>query len=173
LSSLYELPFGRGKLLAHDAPKAVDYVIGGWQWNNVVITGYRHANGHFKRGGSERASGLPRGMQDKRLVACVARLFTGRIHSSRRAGWRSAPERLPGAGDLQLGHVPRKEHHDQRAGDDAVARPSLQPNEHAAVPEPGHQLSTTPATANGFGTLFSPRVSPPNRELELALRVSW
>ena len=37
LSSLYELPFGRGKMLAHDVPKAVDYVIGGWQWNNVVV----------------------------------------------------------------------------------------------------------------------------------------
>jgi hypothetical protein len=29
------------------------------------------------------------------------------------------------------------------------------------------------STINGFGTLFTPRVSPPNRELELALRVSW
>jgi hypothetical protein len=29
------------------------------------------------------------------------------------------------------------------------------------------------STVNGFGTLFSTRVSPPNRELELAIRVSW
>jgi hypothetical protein len=36
LNSIYELPFGRGKTFGNDAPRAVDYVIGGWQWNNVI-----------------------------------------------------------------------------------------------------------------------------------------
>lgn len=35
-SSLYELPFGKGRQFGSDAPKALDYVIGGWQWNNIV-----------------------------------------------------------------------------------------------------------------------------------------
>ncbi len=35
LSSLYELPFGRGKRWGHDVSRAVDYVIGGWQLNGV------------------------------------------------------------------------------------------------------------------------------------------
>jgi hypothetical protein len=32
---------------------------------------------------------------------------------------------------------------------------------------------TDTSSINGFGTLFNARVTPPNRELELALRVSW
>jgi hypothetical protein len=35
-SSMYELPFGKGQQFAADAPRALDYIIGGWQWNNIV-----------------------------------------------------------------------------------------------------------------------------------------
>ncbi len=35
LSSLYELPFGRGKRWAHDISRALDYAIGGWQINGI------------------------------------------------------------------------------------------------------------------------------------------
>ena len=35
-SSLYELPFGRGRQFGSDIPTALDYVIGGWQLNNIV-----------------------------------------------------------------------------------------------------------------------------------------
>ena len=35
-SAMYELPFGRGRQFASDVPKAVDYIIGGWQLNNIV-----------------------------------------------------------------------------------------------------------------------------------------
>src|ERR1035438_3622260 len=35
-SSLYEIPFGKGKQFGGDVPTAVNYVIGGWQWNNIV-----------------------------------------------------------------------------------------------------------------------------------------
>ncbi len=35
-SALYELPFGRGKQYAANIPKALDYIIGGWQWNNII-----------------------------------------------------------------------------------------------------------------------------------------
>jgi Carboxypeptidase regulatory-like domain len=35
-ASLYELPWGRGRMWMTNAPKAVDYAIGGWQWNNIV-----------------------------------------------------------------------------------------------------------------------------------------
>jgi Carboxypeptidase regulatory-like domain/TonB dependent receptor len=36
MSVLYELPFGRGHQYASNIPKALDYIIGGWQWNNIV-----------------------------------------------------------------------------------------------------------------------------------------
>jgi hypothetical protein len=35
-TALYELPFGRGKKYGSSMPKALDYIAGGWQWNNVV-----------------------------------------------------------------------------------------------------------------------------------------
>jgi hypothetical protein len=33
---IYELPWGRGRMWMTNVPKAVDYAIGGWQWNNIV-----------------------------------------------------------------------------------------------------------------------------------------
>ena len=35
LTGSYELPIGKGKRLLRDAPKAVDYILGGWQTNMV------------------------------------------------------------------------------------------------------------------------------------------
>jgi hypothetical protein len=34
--SMYELPFGKGKQFGGDWSPAVDYVLGGWQWNNII-----------------------------------------------------------------------------------------------------------------------------------------
>jgi hypothetical protein len=36
VSTIYELPFGKGKTLAGNAPSALNYVIGGWQLVNVT-----------------------------------------------------------------------------------------------------------------------------------------
>jgi len=33
----YELPVGKGRWLASDAPKAVDYIVGGWQFSGTVL----------------------------------------------------------------------------------------------------------------------------------------
>lgn len=35
-ASMYEIPFGKGRRFGTDLPKGLDYVIGGWQWNNIV-----------------------------------------------------------------------------------------------------------------------------------------
>jgi len=35
-AALYELPWGRGRMWMANASKPLDYVIGGWQWNNIV-----------------------------------------------------------------------------------------------------------------------------------------
>jgi hypothetical protein len=37
ISSIWELPFGRGKRMLHDAPRALDLVAGGWQLSNNII----------------------------------------------------------------------------------------------------------------------------------------
>jgi hypothetical protein len=36
VSTIYNLPFGKGKILAGNAPSALNYVIGGWQVVNVT-----------------------------------------------------------------------------------------------------------------------------------------
>jgi len=36
ISGLWELPIGRGRAIASGIPKALDYVIGGWQMNGVI-----------------------------------------------------------------------------------------------------------------------------------------
>ena len=36
IASVYELPIGRGRLFFGNMPKSLDYVIGGWQLNNIV-----------------------------------------------------------------------------------------------------------------------------------------
>lgn len=35
-SALYELPFGKGHMFLNNVPKALDFVVGGWQFNNVI-----------------------------------------------------------------------------------------------------------------------------------------
>jgi len=35
-ASMYEIPFGKGKQFGSSLPKGLDYVIGGWQWNNII-----------------------------------------------------------------------------------------------------------------------------------------
>jgi hypothetical protein len=35
VSAIYELPFGRGKWIGGNAPRAADYIIGGWQLNTI------------------------------------------------------------------------------------------------------------------------------------------
>ncbi len=35
-TAMYELPWGKGRTWMTNAPRALDYAIGGWQWNNIV-----------------------------------------------------------------------------------------------------------------------------------------
>ena len=35
-ASMYELPFGKGKQFGSSIPTVLDYIVGGWQWNNIV-----------------------------------------------------------------------------------------------------------------------------------------
>jgi Carboxypeptidase regulatory-like domain len=35
-ASMYELPFGKGKQYGANIPTPLDYIIGGWQWNNII-----------------------------------------------------------------------------------------------------------------------------------------
>jgi hypothetical protein len=172
LSSLYELPFGRGKLLAHDAPKGLNYVIGGWQWNNVVImaTGTpldisgapNSANGR-----PDYHGGCQTDVSWHVWISCPAGAFT-------------APAGL--VGDLPRNAFPGPGTY---VWDTSLVKnitigervtTQLRAQVYNLLNTPQFQNPDTnynDTGASGFGTLFSTRVTPPNRELELALRVSW
>jgi hypothetical protein len=66
--AIYDLPFGRGKMLAKNASKAVNGVIGGWEVSPIVswrtgwpmpITGAADNSNTFSRGGRTDCNGLP------------------------------------------------------------------------------------------------------------------
>jgi hypothetical protein len=175
-SSIYELPFGRGKAFGNDAPRAVNYALGGWQWNNVILkaTGTpidisgapNSANGR-----PDYHGGCQTNVSWHIWIACPAGAFTapagpyGVGNLERNA--------FPGPGtftwDMSLvKNIPIK--------DRVTAQLRAQLYNVTNTPQfqnPDTNYTNLVSNGTGFGTLFSTRVTPPNRELELALRVSW
>jgi len=173
LSSLYELPFGRGKLLGHDAPKAVDYVIGGWQWNNVVIratgTPLDISGGGGANGRPDYHGGCRTNVSWHVWIACSPGAFTTPAPGLVGTLPRNA---FPGPGTFSWDMSLVK---NIRIGERVTTQLRAQVYNITNTPQfqnPDTNINDT-STTNGFGALFSTRVSPPNRELELALRVSW
>ena len=58
-STIYQLPFGKGKALAGNAPSAVNYVIGGWELINVTtIMSGSGVNPGYQECGSDNDAGV-------------------------------------------------------------------------------------------------------------------
>ena len=66
--AIYDLPFGRGKMLAKNANRAVDAVIGGWEVSPIVsfrtgwplpVQGAQDESGTFGRGARADCNGIP------------------------------------------------------------------------------------------------------------------
>jgi hypothetical protein len=181
-SSLYELPFGRGKMLARDVPKAVDYVIGGWQWNNVVV---RSTGTPIDISGSSGASGRP----DYNGGCKTNVSWHVWIACSGVAGLPGTPAFTAPAG--LVGNLPRNYFPGPGTFSwdmSLVKNITISERVTTQLRAQVYNLTNTPQFQNpdtnyndlvsnggtsGFGQLLSTRVSPPNRELELALRVSW
>ncbi len=171
-SAIYELPFGRGKRLGGDIPKTADYVIGGWQWNNVIIkaTGTpidisgapSTANG--QNGRPDYHGGCHTGVSAFVWLACPTGAFTapaGFIGTLRRNAF-------PGPGTFTW--------------DTSVFKVfSVTQRVKTELRAQVYNLTNTPQFQNpdgnynngDFGQLISPRLAPTNRELELAIRVSF
>jgi hypothetical protein len=172
LSSLYELPFGRGKTFGRDIPKAVDYVVGGWQWNNVVVletgTPLDISGGGGANGRPDYNGGCKTNVSWHVWIACPAGAFT-------------TPAGL--VGDLPRNAFPGPGTYNWDTS--LVKNITISERVTTQLRAQVYNLLNTPqfqnpdtnykdtSTVNGFGTLFSTRVSPPNRELELAIRVSF
>jgi len=177
LSSLYELPFGRGKLLAHDAPKAVDYVIGGWQWNNVVVlatgTPLDISNGGGANGRPDYHGGCTTGDSWQANSTGVPTLYWLRCSPSA----FTVPVGL--VGDLPRNAFPGPGTYTwdmslvKNIATSERVTTQLRAQVYNLLNTPQFQNPNTSIGNGQFGQLLTPRVSPPNRELELALRVSW
>lgn len=176
-AAIYELPFGRGKTFGHDMPKALDYAIGGWQWNNVIQlatgTPLDITNGPTPIPGQNGRPDYHGGCQTN---------VSWHVWISCPAGAFSAPAGL--VGDLPRNFFPGPP---TRTWDTSMVKninitervvTQLRVQVYNLFNTPQFQIPDTnyndiPSNGQGFGQLVSPRQSPPNRELELALRVSF
>jgi hypothetical protein len=168
LSSIYELPFGRGKMLAHDVPKAVDYAIGGWQWNNVIvratgtpldITGAPGGDGRPDYNG-----GCQTGVSWHVWISCPAGAFTtpaGLVGTLPRNAF-------PGPGTFTWDTSLVK---NITIGERVTTQ--LRAQVYNLFNTPQFQNPDTNYNNGDFGQLLNARIAPPNRELELALRVTF
>jgi len=51
-SAIYELPFGKGRQFLNNVPNLMNYVVGGWQWSNIVTLA-RGTPFNVTRGGTQ------------------------------------------------------------------------------------------------------------------------
>lgn len=168
-AAIYDLPFGRGKQFGQNMPRALDYVVGGWQWNNVI----------------ELASGTPMDIQG------APNSPNGRpdYHGGCRTGvswdvWISCPKGAFTAPAGLVGNLPRNyfpgpgTHSWDTSLVKSIHVTEREQTEFRAqvynlTNTPQFQIPDTNYNNGDFGQLLNPRLSPTNRELELALRLSF
>ena len=162
-------------MIGQNMPKAVDYVVGGWQWNNVFQIGsgtpldiQGAPNGALSPNvGNERPDyhgGCKTDVSWNVWISCPAGAFT-------------APAGL--VGTLGRNFFPGPGVH---SWDTSLVK-SINITEHTQTEfraqvynvtnTPQFQDPDTNYNNGDFGQLLSPRISPTNRELELALRLSF
>jgi hypothetical protein len=180
LSAVYELPFGRGKFLANNASKGVNYVIGGWQWNNVIIlatgTPLDISNGGGANGRPDYNGGCSTGntwrinesanppVPAKYWLTCAPGAFTtpvGLVGNLPRNAFPGPPVRTWDTSLVKNITVGER------------VTTQLRAQVYNLFNTPQFQNPNTSIGNGQFGQLISARIAPPNRELELALRVTF
>jgi hypothetical protein len=170
-STMYELPFGRGKRFGNDIARPLDFVVGGWQWNNVV----------------ELASGTPMDITGATTLNGRPDYHGGCTTNVSLTVWLSCPSGAfsdPGVG--AIGDLGRNFFvgPPTRTWDTSLTKTipvtervktELRAQLYNAANTPQFQIPTNNYTSGTFGQLNagSVRISPTQRELELALRVTW
>lgn len=175
LSSIYELPFGRGKTFGNDAPRALNHVIGGWQWNNVIqlATGTPldiSMNGAGPNGRPDYHGGCQTNVSWHVWIACPMSAFTapaaGVVGDLPRNAFPGPPTRTWDTSLVKNITIGERVTTQLRAQVyNLFNTPQFQ--------NPDTNFSDTVNNGTGFGQLLSARIAPPNRELELAVRVSF
>jgi hypothetical protein len=174
-SAIYELPIGKGKPYLNNIPTAVNYVIGGWQWNNVLtlssgtpidISGSTGLNGRptYHGGCTEDAS-------FQVWLQCPASAFTatpaGTVSNLARNYFHG-----PGTHTLDT-TLSKTVSITERVKTEFRAQVyNLLNTPQFQNPDTNYTDPVNLTAGTGFGVLNTPRTLT-NRELELALRVSF
>ncbi len=168
-AAIYDLPFGRGRMLGQNMPKALDYVVGGWQWNNVIQLGSGtpldiQGAPNSPNGRPDYHGGCKTNVSWNVWISCPAGAFTA----------PAGP-----VGDLGRNFFPGPGVHTWDTS--LVKSINITEHEQTEFRAQVYNLTNTPQFqdpdtnyGNGdFGQLLNPRISPTNRELELAIRLSF
>jgi len=167
-SVIYELPFGRGKMFGNDIPKAADYVFGGWQWNNVILL----------------ATGTPMDIQGGGGLNNRPDYHGGCKTDASAFVWISCSAGAFTAPAGQIGDLPRNffTGPGTHTWDTSLTKSfSITERVKTELRAQVYNLTNTPQleqpdnkyTDSNFGQLLTPRLAPTNRELELAVRISF
>lgn len=168
-AAIYDLPFGRGRMLGSNMPEALDSVVGGWQWNNVIVV----ATGtpmdiqgapNSPNGRPDYHGGCKTNVSWDVWISCPTGAFT-------------APAGLVGNLGRNFFTGPGTQTWDTSLVKSFNIAERVKTEFRAQL----YNLTNTPQFQdpdnnynNGdFGQLLNPRLSPTNRELELALRLSF
>jgi hypothetical protein len=166
-SALYELPFGRGKMFLTDIPKALDFVLGGWQLNNVL----------------NLSSGAPfdiiqNGVRPDYHGGCTES-YSGTVWLHCNAGALTNPAGLVGTLARNYFHGPGYHVWDMSLAKSFKVTERVKTEFRAQVynltntPQKQNPSSTNTWSAAGYDyTMTAPRTEA-QRELELVLRVSF
>jgi len=174
-SVLYELPFGRGKMFGNDMSRGLDAIVGGWQLNNVIVLASgtpmditnagQTANG--QNGRPDYNGGCSTGVSAFVWIRCAPGAFTD-------------PAGL--VGTLPKNFFPGPGTHTWDAS--LTKNISFTERFKGELRAQVYNLTNTPQFSNpdlnyhdtgtnGFGILTTPRLAPSNRQLELAIRLSF
>jgi len=168
-AGVYDLPFGRNRMLGSNMPQALDYVLGGWQWNNVIVlaTGTPmdiQGAPNSPNGRPDYHGGCKTDVSWNVWIKCPSGAFT-------------APAGL--VGNLPRNAFPGPGLHTWDTS--MVKSISIAERVKTEFRAQVYNLTNTPQFQipdsnyqNGdFGQLLNPRISPASREVEFALRLSF
>lgn len=167
-SVIYELPFGRGKMFGNSMSKAADYVIGGWQWNNVILL----------------ATGTPMDIEGGGALNNRPDYHGGCKTDASAFVWISCPAGAFTAPAGLIGDLPRNffTGPGTHTWDTSLTKSiTISERVKTELRAQVYNLTNTPQleqpdskyTDGNFGQLLTPRLAPTNRELELAIRISF
>ncbi len=168
-SGVYEIPVGRGRTFGNGISRGLDYVIGGWQLNNIVFvstgTPLDIQGGGGPNGRPDYNGGCKTNVSWHVWISCPSGAFT--------AVTGTLPGNLPrnffpgpGTKDWDMS-ITKTFSVTERV------RAEIRAQVYNVTNTPQFQIPDTNYNNGDFGQLTSVRLSPTNRELELAARISF